>query len=259
MSEYFCEATSVAGFVQQLALGYVQYGYHFYVPGSVPQGKDPGGTDRSIIARYGINVSRWTRYERARAGLANMHYLRFERFFVLIASRGQHSFFEAEKAKIRDIRKMPVRFAGYSIGYQRQKGRPPFTWHPSVRIEKTEYTLLKERFRRLATWSLAEELAEALHSLPFEPYAPIRQQYLALLRLVNKRRKLAGLDLVPVAALRLGRRSVLPFGDRLAHRATSHAKSGLEPDRQIRVQGEELLQGSAVVQNGNVAFLPRKG
>jgi hypothetical protein len=242
---------------ETLALGYVQHGYHFYVPGSVPLGKDPRATDQSIIARYGINVSRWTRYQRARAGLANLHYLRFQRFFVLIASRGMHPFFEAEKAMIRDIRKVPVRFAGYSISYQRQKGRPPFTWHPSVRIEKTEYGVLRDRFRRLATWSSVDELAETLHSLPFEPYAPIRQQYLALLRLVNKKRKPAGLDLVPVQALRLRRRSVLPFGDRLGRRATPPAESRLETDRLVRFE-EGAVQGNTVVQDGYVAFLPRK-
>jgi hypothetical protein len=58
-------------------------------------------------------------------------------------------------------------------------------------------------------------LEGALRSLPFEPYAPVRRQYLELLRLVNKRRKAAGLAVAPFTALRLRRRSVLPFGDRL--------------------------------------------
>jgi hypothetical protein len=218
MSIYYCEALSVAGFVQQLALGYVQYGYHFYVTGSVPNGKDPRATDRKLIERYGINVSRWTRYDRMRAGLGNVHYLRHGRFFVLIASKGRHAFRDREGAAIKDIRETPIRFAGYSIGYGQQKGRPPYGWHPSVRIEKTEYGLLKARFRRQAVHASASELGEALRSLPFEPYAPVRQQYLGLLRLVNKRRKIAGLDLVAVEVLRLRRRSVLPFGDRSPER-----------------------------------------
>jgi hypothetical protein len=223
MSVYFCEALSVAGFVQQLALGYVQYGYHFYVTGSLPNGKDPRAIDRKLIERYGINISRWTRYDRTRAGLGNVHYLRYGRFFVLIASEGRHPFRDREGAAIKDIREIPVRFAGYSIGYGQQKGRPPYGWHPSVRIEKTEYGLLKARFRRQAVHASVAELGEALRTLPFEPYAPVRQQYLGLLRLVNKRRKIAGLDLVPVQFLRLRRRSVRPFGDRWENRVLAVA------------------------------------
>jgi hypothetical protein len=213
MSGYLCEAVSVEGFVQQLALAYVQYGYHFYVAGSVPEGKDPLQIDRKLIDRYQIDVCRGTRYKRARAGLANLHYLRFGRFFVLIASRGAHSFYVQEEHGIKDVRRVPIRFAGYSIGYRRQKGQPPFTWHPSVRIEKTEYSLLKGQLAGLAVRRTAEELAGVLRSLPFQPYAPVRRQYLELLRLVNKRRKAAGLALVPLTALRLMRRSVRPFGD----------------------------------------------
>jgi len=214
MSGYLCEAVSVEGFVQQLALAYVQYGYHFYVAGSVPEGKDPGQVDRKLIDRYRIDVCRGTRYKRARAGLANLHYLRFGRFFVLIASRGSHPFWVQEKLAIKDIRRVPIRFGGYSIAYRRQGGRPPFTWHPSVRIEKTEYTLLKGEFAALAVRLTVEELGRALRSLPFEPYAPVRRQYLELLRLINKRRKAAGLAPVPFSALRWRRRSVQPFGDR---------------------------------------------
>jgi hypothetical protein len=34
--EYRCEATSVAGFIQQLAVAYVGRGYFFYVAGVIP-------------------------------------------------------------------------------------------------------------------------------------------------------------------------------------------------------------------------------
>lgn len=38
---YQCEATSVEGFVQQLATRYVNNGYRFYASGFVREGKDP--------------------------------------------------------------------------------------------------------------------------------------------------------------------------------------------------------------------------
>ena len=86
---YRCVATSVAGFVQQLAVGYVARGYYFYVTGRIPEHKDPVHTDEKIIAQYGIGVSKWVRARRKRQGLANVHYLRYGTFFVIIASHGR--------------------------------------------------------------------------------------------------------------------------------------------------------------------------
>jgi hypothetical protein len=48
-----CVATSVAGFVQQLAVGYVTHRYYFYITGRIPDHKDPAATDRKLVARYG--------------------------------------------------------------------------------------------------------------------------------------------------------------------------------------------------------------
>ena len=85
-------AVSVAGFVQQLAVGYIARGYYFYVAGRIPENKDPARTDAKIMAQYGIGVSKWVRARRKKAGLANVHYLRYERFFVLIANHGEQPF-----------------------------------------------------------------------------------------------------------------------------------------------------------------------
>ena len=54
---YRCVATSVAGFLQQLAVAYVANGYWFYVAGRVPDHKDPAAVDAKIIQRYGIAIS----------------------------------------------------------------------------------------------------------------------------------------------------------------------------------------------------------
>ena len=47
--EYRCEATSVAGFVQQLAVAYVGRGYIFYVTGEIPEKKDPRVVDAKLV------------------------------------------------------------------------------------------------------------------------------------------------------------------------------------------------------------------
>src|SRR6185369_11739835 len=139
--EYRAETTSIGGFIQQLAVACLSKGYFFYVAGSVPDGKDPRAIDHKLIDRYGINISKWARARRKQAGYANLRYLRFQRFFVLLATHGQHTFFEAEAACIKDIRRTPIKFAGYSVSYR--------AGHPHVRIEQEEYKQLKTYFMGL--------------------------------------------------------------------------------------------------------------
>lgn len=200
---YRCVATSVGGFVQQLAVSYLRHGYWFYVPGQVPPGKDPALLDEKLIERYAIDQPKWTRSRRKRAGLANVQYLRCGRFFLLLATHGEHRFFAEERAVIRDVRRQPITFSGYSVGVRGNR--------PVVRIERLEYTLLRRRFRGLARRRDAEELERAFQTLPFEPYAAVRRQLLATRKLVNEERKGAGFPPVPVTAVRLWRRIYRPF------------------------------------------------
>ncbi|MFN0135702.1 MAG: hypothetical protein ACKVS9_06240, partial [Phycisphaerae bacterium] len=138
--KYRCETTSVEGFVQQLAVAYITHGYWFYVAGKIPEGKDPAAIDAKLIERYGIAISKWVRCRRKKQGLANMQYLRYERFFLLLATKGRHDFFERECASFCDVRRVSIKFAGYSIGCRKgQDGR----WHASVRINPQEYMSLR--------------------------------------------------------------------------------------------------------------------
>ena len=66
--EYRCEATSVAGFVQQLAVSYVGRGYFFYVIGEIPERKDPRVIDQRLIEKYGLGIGKATRARRKSAG-----------------------------------------------------------------------------------------------------------------------------------------------------------------------------------------------
>jgi len=200
---YRCEASSVEGFVQQLAVSYLGNGYWFYVVGEIPEGKDPRKVDEKLIARYQIDLSKWARARRKRAGGANLQYIRFGRFFVLLATHGEHFFFSQEASSIRDARKTPIRFQGYSISYR--------NGHPHVRIEQEEYKRLKAYFVNLAAHRTAERLVVELGRLPFEPYAPVRRQLLAVLRAVNHERKRAGFEAVPKTCFRFIRRVSRPF------------------------------------------------
>jgi len=179
------------------------------VTGRAPDHKDPATVDAKIIRQYGIAISKWTRTRRKRGGQANLQYLRYDRFFVIMATHGQHPFFAAEGKRIRDIRRKPVHFMGYAVGCR--KGRDGRRWHPSVRLERGVFRELKARFTNLAVHRSVEELCREFRALDFEPYAPVRDQLRGLLRAVNHRRKTAGLDLVPPHALRLRRSPVRPF------------------------------------------------
>ncbi|GMU83788.1 MAG: hypothetical protein AMXMBFR47_36580 [Planctomycetota bacterium] len=179
--EYRCLATSVEGFVQQLAVAYITHGYWFYVTGTIPEGKDPAAVDTKLIDRYGIAISKWARCRRKKQGLANMQYLRHDRFFVLLATKGRHEFFERERASIHDVRRKSIRFAGYSIGCR--KGRDG-RWHVCVRLAAhvtgdVEVYLREQTSRRCANKVLRELSA----------FAPIRWQLLKALQTAENERR----------------------------------------------------------------------
>lgn len=219
--EYRCVAGSVAGFVQQLASSYLPHGYWFYVSGMIPFAKDPRDVDAKLIAKYGICVSRTSRARRKAVGIANVHYLRYDRRFVLLATHGFHPFYDEEAQSIRDVRRVPIRIEGYSISvakgdFRRKEhpDKPPVRdgrWRARVQIDREWYKGLKAYFLDIAPHRTAEALASELLSLPFEPYAPVRQQLLNLWRHINRRRQAANLEPVSITAIRLRRRIVRPF------------------------------------------------
>lgn len=214
------EAASLEGFIQQLAVSYVGKGYVHYVTGRIPEHKDPRAVDQKFAEKYGLDMSKWSRYRRKREGLANLRYLRFDKFFVLIATNGEHPFFKDEAGSIRDCRRVPIKFGGYAISFQ--NGRV------HVRIEREQYNLLKAFFLELAVSRKAETLEGMLARLPFEPYAPVRRQLLNLVRTVNKARKEAGFELLSYSCIRIKRLIVRPFGAASPKEARRRSGSLLE-------------------------------
>jgi len=203
--EYRCEAASVAGFIQQLAVSYVGRGYWFYVLGEIPEQKDPLVVDERLIAKYGIAVGKATRARRKAAGLANVQYIRYRRTFVLLATQGKHPFFDQEGSLVRDAREVPIKFGGYAISYR--------AGHPHVRIEQGLYLELKAYLSGIAVHRTSESLTGEFGRLVFEPYAPIRSQLFGILRNVNRRRHIAGFEPLPSSCLRVRRRVVRPFAE----------------------------------------------
>ncbi|MEE9394843.1 MAG: hypothetical protein V3W41_20330, partial [Planctomycetota bacterium] len=96
-----------------------------------------------------------------------------------------------------------LRFEGYSISYR--------DGHASVRIQMEEYLRLKAYFMDLARRRTAKAMTSEFWNVPFESYAPVREQMRCILRAVNRERKTAGFDPVPLEAVRYKRRVYWPF------------------------------------------------
>lgn len=200
--EYRFEAASVAGFIQQLSVSYIKNNYFYYVMGYVRPGKDPSPMDNKIIEKYGIDRTKDGRYWDKKQGKANLQYLRFEGIYLILATVGRHTFYEAEEDAIRDARRVPIKVFGHSVSYQ--------AGHPSVRIEEQEFKRQKVYFREIAVKRTAEVLYREINELPYERYAPVRSQLSGLLREVNRARKAAGLWPVSESCVRWKRKVCRP-------------------------------------------------
>ena len=93
------------------------------------------------------------------------------RFFLLVATHGKHPFFAEEAASIRDVRKVPIKFAGHSISYKRggflrrvdgEPSAPDTAWHSRVQIERERYAELKAYFQEIACKRSPETIAREL-------------------------------------------------------------------------------------------------
>ena len=209
---YRCVATSPEGLVQQVAVSYLRHGYWWYVSGRIPNGKDLHKVDQKLINKYDIDVTERQRSVRKSKGLANMQYIRYGRWFCMLVTAGNHRIKQQEK--IRDCRRHPIRFEGYSISYRRAgttpRGGTP-KWHACVRIDTTTYRQLKIWLDDRAKHRKATTLAQDINRIPFARYAPVRRQILNLHRSVNRTRKQSGFDTVPISSLNLKRKITQPF------------------------------------------------
>lgn len=218
--KYKCEATSLEGFIQQLAVAYVARGYLFCVTGCVPKRISAGEHDRRMLAKFDVAMSKWSRYRRRRRTgpggrpLACVQYLRHEDFWVLLATHGEHYFFTEHAAvdeglrllqpQYRDIREQPIQYGGYSVSSAKRT---------SVRISERAYRELKSHFVGMALGTSRQSLEREFGRAPFEPYGGVTRQMFAILRAVNRVRKTAGLSLVPRDCIRVRRQVVRPFDD----------------------------------------------
>ena len=215
--KYRCVAASPEGLVQLLAASYLRHGYWWYVTGRMKKSKDPREVDAKLMEKYGIAISQRERARQKKLGLANMQYVRYGHWFILLATEGHHRFKREEKKAIKDCRRVPIKFEGYSISYRRggrtPKGGADPKWHAHVRIDGPSYKQLKAFFVERATHRSAENLKADFGRVPFARYAPIRRQLLNILRAVNDARARMGYEPLPHAVLRLRRKPVPVYAE----------------------------------------------
>ena len=164
-------------------------------------------------------MSRQQRWRRKKQGLGNVHYLRFGDFWVLQSTKGEHRVFDEHVTRdragriverfFRDVRTQPILFCGYSVSVKRGKWKPYRLRNnvdgkaepddkPRVRVQigQQRYRGLCAEFLELAarrSWS-ATALESLVYRLPFEPYAPVKQQLRDMVRRMNRARRQAGIS-----------------------------------------------------------------
>lgn len=200
--DYRAEASSLEGFIQQLAVGYLARGYRYFFQGLIPDGKDPRAVDAKLIARYGLAISKFKRARRKTEGLANVQYLRYRQHFVLISTLGDHDPLRADHT-LRDAHDVPIKLSGYAVSFR--------GGHAHVRIERETWKELQAYYLDLATKRSVSWFEKEFRRWPFEPWGPIVRQTFVILNQVNRARKAAGLALVPTSCVRLKRRIYRPF------------------------------------------------
>ena len=108
---YKWEATTLEGFVQQLAVAYIARRYFFYVSGRVPQRFSAPEHDQRMLQKFDVARSKWSRYRRTkRTGpdgrpLANVQYLRYRDFWVLLATAGEQAAQRRRRGECADSRR----------------------------------------------------------------------------------------------------------------------------------------------------------
>jgi hypothetical protein len=249
------EITSVDGMVAIL-VNLISKGYRYYFTGTIDDPAKCEVRDSRMLAYYDADLPKWTRERRRQRGEANFRYLRFSEWFIVLATEGTAArFWQEDRHRVRDVRNIPIRFKGYSISYRqggwkdRRLWADPLVrerdmkWHVRVQLDAETYAGVKAYFLNIATHRQADFLAKEFLDLQFQPYRPVREQLLAILRAVNRERQLAGYQRIPYSVIRFKRRIVRVF-------EPTGKQTSLEPgcpdDTDWRVGSDDVSSNAAV-------------
>ncbi len=170
----------------KVAYHYVKYGYSLYAVREIPEGKDLDGIDLKIRSAYNVTYCRMTRLRRKKEGLSNVVYIRYRRFFILLGTPGAHESFS--RIVVHDINTVPLHFKEYSIEIKGGKASVMISGDRMKKISAIAFCIALHRERSVTAFFKG-----------ISPYTfpGVVGQIRALLFRVNKRRKKAGLSVIP--------------------------------------------------------------
>lgn len=168
--------------VQYLACNVLTKGYVFYSTAWIPEWKDPLLVDAKMITLYDAHISKQRAYRLRKGGVATVKYLRCGRLILLLATHGKHLFFERETGH-KDARDCPISVGGYAISVNKQTGKV------SVRVHREAQRRLKRYVMEWGHKRSREWWESWVRRFPFLPFAGVRDNLFAVIRLLNANRK----------------------------------------------------------------------
>jgi len=212
---YQYKARNQTAFLQQL-VRYVQAGYRFYIFGAT--GRKPAeSVDERLLTKFDIRKSPQQRSRAKARGEANLQYIRLEDFWVILATKGKHPFFDVHRTKegraeYKDLRKTALRVGPYAISskldgaWNKESSNSKLNrYRVRVTLTRAEYKELVAFFEGKACHWSAERLEAEFAKVGqlYLPYSPVKNQLVQLVRRTNKKRKEAGYKRIPYSALNM--------------------------------------------------------
>lgn len=203
MNEYQYEAKNVVEFVAQI-VRYVASGHYFYLRVLVPERKDVSAVDAKLLDRYGVRKKPWQRKQRHLNDNAGVHYIRCNRYVVIMLTKGKHeAFYFDHGGHVRNIRHESLKVFGYSIRFAFSEAKRD--WQVSVRLGKEPYLKVCDHLLTIGVWNSyrnKSRLEREFSRLPYQPYEPVYKQLIGVARTVNRARRRRGFNAVDLLCVR---------------------------------------------------------
>lgn len=208
--QYQCVMPSVEAFVARVQR-LVSRGYYFAYDGYLKPPKDPAKLDAKMIREWKLYRPDWTREARRRGGESGVHYIRYGRRYVLLATHGWRQSrgrganqksagrFFTQHPGYRDLKDEGLKFYAYNIKStysHRLRRRTTF-----VSLRSSNYHALKAGMLRKAVrgeYRRREALEAVFWNLPLIWYGPVQRQVRAIVNDVNRTRHRSGLSRIRI-------------------------------------------------------------
>ena len=177
-------ATSLGQFLRKIAIDYVRHGYYWYQLYTFKKDfseQELERIDTKIIKEYEITYHRTTRARRKKQGIANVAYVRWSNYYILLFTDGFH-YKKQEGVRLSDMREVPLQIFQYEVRVLQGKGQ--------VRINP-DYLKRKRRSLLKSSYKGRGEVLKKLHRLGYLNYPEINRQKFYLLKAINKKRRKA--------------------------------------------------------------------